>query len=584
MHINRLRLLGFKSFVEPTELVVERGLTGVVGPNGCGKSNLLEALRWVMGETSHKSMRAVAMDDVIFSGTTTRPARNTAEVTIFIDNSARQAPSEFNANDTLEVTRRIEREAGSAYRINGREVRARDVRILFEDAATGARSPALVRQGQIGELVNAKPEQRRRILEDAAGNFWMSCNRGIFRINRRDFDRYDRREIRAIPAVAYSRADGLRSPECNGGFQPAGWRSRDGRLWFPTIGGAAVVDPARLRVNTVAPPVALEALLVDGKPSPIGPEIRVPPGKRNLELHYTAPSFVAPERVAFRYRLDGLDPDWIEAGPRRVAYYTNLPSGRYTFRVTARNDSGIWAAQAASLAFVVEPRFYQTVWFLLLCAAAVGVAAEGAYVLRVHRLKARQKELESLVAERTRQLAEANQVLERLSLADPLTGTANRRQFERVLEFERRRSERTDAPLALLMIDIDEFKVLNDAFGHLVGDDCLKRVAQELSASVRGAGDLVARYGGEEFAVILAGTDEDGARILAERIRSRVESLSIPRDPARPGDRLTVSIGAAGVNRARGITAEALVAAADQALYRAKQSGRNRVEVGELRE
>jgi chromosome segregation protein len=169
MHINRLRLLGFKSFVEPTELVIEKGLTGVVGPNGCGKSNLLEALRWVMGETSHKSMRAAAMDDVVFSGTATRPARNTAEVTIFIDNSDRQAPAEFNAHDTLEVTRRIEREAGSAFRINGRDVRARDVRILFEDAATGARSPALVRQGQIGELVNAKPEQRRRILEDAAG-------------------------------------------------------------------------------------------------------------------------------------------------------------------------------------------------------------------------------------------------------------------------------------------------------------------------------------------------------------------------------------------------------------------------------
>jgi chromosome segregation protein len=169
MHINRLRLLGFKSFVEPTELPVEHGLTGVVGPNGCGKSNLLEALRWVMGETSHKSMRAAAMDDVIFSGTAQRPARNTAEVTIFIDNSKRQAPAEFNGGDMVEVTRRIERDAGSAYRINGREVRARDVRILFEDAATGARSPALVRQGQIGELVNAKPEQRRRVLEDAAG-------------------------------------------------------------------------------------------------------------------------------------------------------------------------------------------------------------------------------------------------------------------------------------------------------------------------------------------------------------------------------------------------------------------------------
>ncbi|MBC7830917.1 MAG: AAA family ATPase, partial [Hyphomicrobium sp.] len=169
MKISRLRLLGFKSFVEPTELVIEPGLTGVVGPNGCGKSNLLEALRWVMGETSHKSMRAAAMDDVIFSGTNSRPARNTAEVTIFLDNRERRAPAEFNDTDQIEITRRIEREAGSAYRINGREARARDIKILFEDAATGARSPALVRQGQIGEIVNAKPEQRRRILEDAAG-------------------------------------------------------------------------------------------------------------------------------------------------------------------------------------------------------------------------------------------------------------------------------------------------------------------------------------------------------------------------------------------------------------------------------
>lgn len=169
MKINRLRLLGFKSFVDPTELIIERGLTGVVGPNGCGKSNLLEALRWVMGETSHKSMRAAAMDDVIFAGTTGRPQRNSAEVTIFIDNYQRQAPAEFNDRDVIEITRRIEREAGSAYRINGKEARARDVKILFEDAATGARSPALVRQGQIGEIVNAKPEQRRRILEDAAG-------------------------------------------------------------------------------------------------------------------------------------------------------------------------------------------------------------------------------------------------------------------------------------------------------------------------------------------------------------------------------------------------------------------------------
>ena len=169
MKLNKLRLLGFKSFVEPTDFQIEQGLTGVVGPNGCGKSNLVEALRWVMGETSHKSLRAAGMDDVIFNGTNNRPARNNAEVTLFLDNADRSAPAQFNEHETLEVSRRIEREKGSLYRLNGREVRARDVQLLFADASTGARSPALVHQGRIGEIIQAKPEQRRRVLEEAAG-------------------------------------------------------------------------------------------------------------------------------------------------------------------------------------------------------------------------------------------------------------------------------------------------------------------------------------------------------------------------------------------------------------------------------
>ena len=169
MKLTRLRLIGFKSFVEPTDFLIEPGLTGVVGPNGCGKSNLVEALRWVMGETSHKSMRAAEMDDVIFAGNNNRPPRNTAEVAIQIDNSKHEAPTQFNEHDTLDVSRRIEREKGSLYRINGRDVRARDVMTLFADASTGSRSPALVHQGRIGEIIQAKPEQRRRVLEEAAG-------------------------------------------------------------------------------------------------------------------------------------------------------------------------------------------------------------------------------------------------------------------------------------------------------------------------------------------------------------------------------------------------------------------------------
>ena len=169
MQFTRLRLNGFKSFVDPTDLLIRHGLTGVVGPNGCGKSNLLEALRWVMGENRPTAMRGSGMEDVIFAGTGTRNARHFAEVALHLDNSDRRAPAGFNDSDEIEVTRRITREAGSAYRLNGKDVRARDVQMLFADASTGAHSPALVRQGQIAELINARPRARRRILEEAAG-------------------------------------------------------------------------------------------------------------------------------------------------------------------------------------------------------------------------------------------------------------------------------------------------------------------------------------------------------------------------------------------------------------------------------
>ncbi|MDP6780435.1 MAG: chromosome segregation protein SMC [Alphaproteobacteria bacterium] len=165
----KLRLSGFKSFIDSTEIMIESGLTGIVGPNGCGKSNIVDALRWVMGEISAKQMRGGEMNDVIFSGTANRPARNIAEVSVFLDNSKRKAPTAFNDDDELEIIRRIERDQGSAYTVNGQEVRARDVQLLFADSATGARSTALVSQGRIGALISAKPTDRRAVLEEAAG-------------------------------------------------------------------------------------------------------------------------------------------------------------------------------------------------------------------------------------------------------------------------------------------------------------------------------------------------------------------------------------------------------------------------------
>ena len=169
MQFSKLRLSGFKSFLDPAEFSIDGGITGLVGPNGCGKSNVIEALRWVMGETSAKRMRGSEMDDVIFGGSAGRPARNIAEVSLRMDNSDRGAPAAFNDGDEVEITRRIERGHGSNYRINGKEVRARDVQLLFADMATGANSTAIVSQGRIGALIGAKPTERRTLLEEAAG-------------------------------------------------------------------------------------------------------------------------------------------------------------------------------------------------------------------------------------------------------------------------------------------------------------------------------------------------------------------------------------------------------------------------------
>ncbi|MCS6804521.1 MAG: sigma 54-interacting transcriptional regulator [Acidobacteriota bacterium] len=256
------------------------------------------------------------------------------------------------------------------------------------------------------------------ILEDDRGNFWMSGNRGIFRVSRKELNDFADGRTAAFTCIAYGVADGMPSSECNGGGQPGGWRSRDGRLWFPTIKGVVVIDPRQM--NDLPPPVHVEQMLIDKTPMRLWQQIEAPPGHGDLEIHYTALSFVAPEKMRFRYRLEGYDHGWIEAGSRRVAYYTNVPPGQYQFRVLAMNNDGVWNETGAVVAFRLLPHFYQTRWFFLLIGAGLILIGWSGYRWRVQHLQRRTRQLEKKVAERTaevveqkEQLARANTQLER---------------------------------------------------------------------------------------------------------------------------------------------------------------------------
>jgi ligand-binding sensor domain-containing protein/signal transduction histidine kinase len=229
-----------------------------------------------------------------------------------------------------------------------------------------------------------------RILEDGSGNLWLSCNKGVIRVARRDLDDLAAGRRATIDAVSYGRADGMRSVECNGGVQPAGWRTRDGGLWFPTIAGAVRFDPNRAVAKSPAPPLVIERALIDGREAGAG--AGVPPGRGDLEFHYAALDLLDAHRVVYRYRLEGFDDDWIAAGARRIAYYTHVPPGRYRFQVTAARSDGAWEAATASFPFELRPRFIQTVWFYALVALAGCAAAWGLSRVRVRSLEARQAE------------------------------------------------------------------------------------------------------------------------------------------------------------------------------------------------
>ncbi|SPF31797.1 putative Histidine kinase [Candidatus Sulfopaludibacter sp. SbA4] len=262
-------------------------------------------------------------------------------------------------------------------------------------------------QGRVGHYTRNEglpDNQVFSILEDESSNLWLTCRKGIYRVSIQDIDRFDRQESHYIPSVMYESIDGLQSSEINYGAKPPAMRTRDGRFWFATYGGVSVVDPAHLIVNRDAPPVYIERVVANGAEFSAGRSLTLSPAYRNLDVHYTALNFRAPQRVKFRYRMDGFDRDWVEADTRRVAYYTNLPPGSYRFRVIACNSDGFWNTEGAGIDLVLRPHLYEVWWFWpALAACGIGGAL---YALhrRARVFRVRQAELARHVAERTKEL------------------------------------------------------------------------------------------------------------------------------------------------------------------------------------
>jgi PAS domain S-box-containing protein len=318
-----------------------------------------------------------------------------------------------------------------------------------------------------------------QVLEDREGSLWISCNKGLMRVSKRELDAVAAGRQVDVHTKVYAAMDGLPASEFNGSSQPAGWAAHDGRLWFPSIKGVIVVDPAALRPNPLPPPVVLEQVRIDRQPVSGGPGFAAGPGTGELELRYAALSFTTPARIRFKYRLDGFDVDWRDAGDRRAAYYTNIPPGQYTFRVIAANADGVWSRQPATAAIVLRPHFYQARWFHLATLATVGLVVTTWISGRRRLVQARERALTALVEDRTQEL--------RAQVGERLQAEASARASE-----SRYRDLFDDAPVGYHELDTD---------GRLVRVN-----GTELRLLGREAGEMIGR-GGWEFDV-----DPDDAR------------------------------------------------------------------------
>ena len=426
-----------------------------------------------------------------------------------------------------------------------------------------------VEQGLPGTTVGS-------VTDDGLGYLWVGGDNGIARISKAELNG----SAPLLHPVLFAVPDGLRSRETVYGDMPSTWKGSDGRIWFSTIKGAAVTDPARIRPNPVLPPVWIESATFDSRVIPAAGPLDLRDGAGNLHIAYTAPSFVAPARMQFRYRLEGFDRQWVPAGNRRDAWYTNLPPGRYTFQVQAANSDGVWNLDGASLQLFLRPPLSRTAWAYTCYALAVITLLWLIVVLRTRRLVRLREELNRVVAERTAQLEAEKAALEQArhelhtqATHDSLTGLFNRAAILDHLQRELIRAFRQKAPLGIIIADLDHFKRVNDTYGHLVGDEVIRESAARLRRVMR-AYDLVGRYGGEEFLILIPGWTPEiaPARIdlLLECMRStpfRINDVEI---------RLTCSFGVASYRPDGGpLAPREILSRADAALYVAKNNGRD---------
>ncbi len=434
------------------------------------------------------------------------------------------------------------------------------------------------------------------VVDDGVGSLWLTSNRGVMRLSRAEAEAVLGGRKAKVELDRFGEADGLASNQCNGGSGPAALRDRNGRIWVATAGGAAVVEPRSLHAyKRQLPPVVIEQVLANDARVPLQPTLKLPAGTRKLEFHYASLSFQTPRFVRYRYRLEGVDRDWIERGNQRVAQYTNLGPGRYRFAVNA-SAPGLghgWSIDTTTVDIEIEPRLWQQPWFLPLIILLGGLLVVGVYRWRLGHLRNRAAHLENVVEQRTSdlreqtdklresdqeksillaRLKEQSEAFERQAREDALTGLGNRRSMDEELARAFELAVQSGKPLSFALIDIDHFKRINDNYSHAAGDRALTEVARVMRDELGALGKL-ARWGGEEFAVLFEGLALEEARRRCERLRWAVERLDC--SAFAPGWKMSIS---GGVAERTGLAHhERLVSRADALLYEAKRSGRNRI-------